>query len=62
MTRLLLLSIPFLLLAAGCGSSDAPPPEPPAETPPSEEAAIGQIVRVDPRFDDLVPPGARINR
>ena len=46
-------------LAAACGAPE--PAEPSAETAAPDTGA-GTILRVDPRFDALVPAGARIEK
>ena len=45
-------------LAAACGGTE--PAAPPEETAP--DTGAGTILRVDARFDELVPPGARIEK
>lgn len=46
----------FALMAVAC--STAPPPAPAPEKPP----ALGSIVRLDPAFDQLVPPDAQLEK
>ena len=48
------------VVISGCGGSA---PEAPAEeTTPAEAPAMGEIVRLDPRFDALVPADAVIEK
>jgi gluconolactonase len=49
------------LLVACSGSEPAAPAEESADAP-EPEPAIGEIVRIDPRVDALVPAGARIEK
>ena len=44
---------------AACGGAPEAPPE---EVEIGEAAGVGRILRVDPRFDALVPPGATIEK
>ena len=46
-------------LAMACGGA---PEEPPEEVEVGEPAGEGRILRVDPRLDSLVPPGATIEK
>jgi len=46
-------------LAMACGGA---PEEPPEEVEVGEAAGEGRILRVDPRLDSLVPPGATIEK
>ena len=58
----------LLLLVAGCGSGDAPEGEntaeelSTAESPRPTAAGAGTVLRLDPRFSSIVPPGARIEQ
>lgn len=55
----------LLVLAAGlaaCGGEPAPQTDAPAAAPTATSQDYGNITRVDPRFDDLVPPDARIEK
>src|ERR1039457_5704068 len=45
----------FSVLLAGCSTAPAPPPV-------AESHGVGSIVRLDPAFDTLVPPGAQIEK
>ena len=57
----LVVVIATTLLAACSGSEPAAPAEAPVAEP-EPEPAIGEIVRVDPRVDALVPTNARIEK
>ncbi len=49
-------------LAAWTMACGGAPEEPPEELEVGEAAGVGRILRVDPRFDSLVPPGATIEK
>jgi gluconolactonase len=49
------LVVPFALLLAGCSSAPAP-------APVAETHGVGNIVRLDPAFDALVPRDAQIEK
>ena len=49
-------------LAVACGSEPAPPPEPSTDMPETAPDELGSILRVDPRFDALVPTDTRIEK
>jgi gluconolactonase len=48
-------ALPLVLLLAGCSSSPAP-------APVKEASSAGKIIRLDPAFDALVAPDARIEK
>src|SRR5688572_6386073 len=60
------LAMALLALTAGCGGGDAPEGDPATnelstpESPRPTAAGAGTVLRLDPRFSSLVPPGARI--
>ena len=58
--RLAIVMCGFVALASGCGGEPAPPEV--MDTAAPELDAFGHITRVDPRFDALVPPDARIEK
>ena len=49
-------------LAAWTMACGGAPEELPEELEVGEAAGVGRILRVDPRFDSLVPPGATIEK
>ena len=49
-------------LAAWTTACGGAPEAPPEEVEIGEAAGVGRILRVDPRFDSLVPPGATIEK
>ena len=49
-------------LAAWTTACGGAPEAPPEEVETGEAAGVGRILRVDPRFDALVPPGAAIEK
>ena len=52
------------VLMAACGAPEpaAPPEEAEAAVPPTLDTGIGSILRVDPRVDALIPPGASVEK
>ena len=50
------------VLAAWTTACGGAPEAPPEEVEIGEAAGVGRILRVDPRFDALVPPGATIEK
>ena len=49
-------------LAVSCAGPDPTPPAEEAAAQPEAEAAIGEIVRLDPRVDALIPADAAIEK
>ncbi len=50
------------ILGVACGASEPSPSVDEAGSPAAAETGAGSILRVDPRFDALVPPVARIEK
>jgi gluconolactonase len=53
-----LYTLSLAIVLAGCSSTPAPETKPPV----AESRGVGNIVRVDPAFDALVPPDAHIEK
>ena len=49
-------------LAIGCGGTEPPGPDPETAAPPAADTTIGEIVRVDPGLDALIPASATIEK
>jgi gluconolactonase len=49
-------------LAVGCAGSEPAAPEEEAAAPPAVDSAVGEIVRIDPRVDSLIPVDATIEK
>ena len=56
------LLIALGVFALSCGGSEPAAPEDDAPTAPPAEASIGEIIRIDPRMDALVPTDATIEK
>ena len=54
------LALPLLVMVAACGAGDDGPPEQPVAARPAPPPTIGDVERLDPRLDGLVPADAVI--
>ena len=57
-----LLALVLVVGTLACGGASEPPAEELESGPVGEPAGEGSILRLDPRLDSLVPPGATIEK